>query len=99
MRPAGDVSKALLLAVQQLATAERAPILKELAAHANLPEGLVMQTLKNMKRYGRVCIARKRRVPWCTRPVAEFGLPVVGQAAANDAMGDVGFAALARAWG
>jgi len=38
-------------------------------------------------------------VPWCTRPVAEFGLPMVGQAAANDELGDVGFAALARAWG
>jgi hypothetical protein len=46
-----------------------------------------------MKRYGRVCVARKRLVPWCTRPVAEYGLPVVGQAA-NDALGDGGFAAL-----
>jgi len=51
-----------------------------------------------MKRYGRVCVARKRLVPWCTRPVAEYGLPVVGQAA-NDALGDGGFAALVRAWG
>lgn len=99
MRPAGDVSKALLQAVQELATPERAPILRELAAHTRLPECRVLQTLKNMKRYGRVCIARTRQVPWCTRPVAEFGLPVVEQAAANDAVGDVGFAALARAWG
>ena len=99
MRPAGDVSKALLQAVRELATPERAPILKELTAHTGLPESVALQTLKDMKRYGRVCIARKRRVPWCTRPVAEFGLPMVGQAAANDELGDVGFAALARAWG
>lgn len=98
MRPAGEISKALLQAVQALATPERAPILKELAAHTRLPEGVVLQTLKDMKRYRRVCIARTRRVPWCTRPVAEYGLPVVGQAA-NDALGDGGFAALVRAWG
>lgn len=99
MRPAGDVSKALLQAVRDLMTPERAPILKELAAHARVSEHVALQTLKNMKRYGRVCKVRTRLVPWCTRPVAEFGLPVVGQAAANDALGDVGFAALARAWG
>ena len=98
MRPAGEISKALLQAVQALATPEHAPILKELAAHANLPEDVALRTLKNMTRYGRVCVARKRRVPWCTRPVAEYGLPVVGQAA-NDALGDGGFAALVRAWG
>lgn len=99
MRPAGNASKALLQAVRDLATPERAPILKELVAHTGLPESLALQTLKNMKRHGRLCIARKRAVPWCTRRVAEFGLPMVGQAAANDELGDVGFAALARAWG
>ncbi|WP_174862661.1 hypothetical protein [Comamonas jiangduensis] len=99
MRPAGEVSKALLQAVQELATPERAPILKELAAHAQVAEAVALQTLKDMKRYGRVCIARKRTVPWCTRPVAEWCLPIAGKAAANDAMADGGFAALARAWG
>ena len=51
MRPAGDVSKALLQAVRELATPERAPILKELTAHTGLPESVALQTLKDMKRY------------------------------------------------
>lgn len=99
MRPAGTTSVALLKAVQDLTTPERAPILKELAAHANLAEDVVSQTLKDMKRYERVCIVRTRRVPWCTRPVAEYGLPVLGRTAANDELITGGFAALAHAWG
>uniref|UniRef100_UPI0025865922 hypothetical protein n=1 Tax=Comamonas sp. TaxID=34028 RepID=UPI0025865922 len=99
MRPAGDISKALLQAVKELTTPERAPILKELAAHAQVNEEVASRTLKNMKRDGRVCIPRTRRVPWCIRSVAEYGLPVVGQEAANDALISGGFAALAHAWG
>lgn len=99
MRPAGTTSIALLKAVKDLTTPERAPILKELAAHARLEEGVVSQALKDMKRYERVCIVRTRRVPWCTRPVAEYGLPELDRAAANDDLIAGGFAALARAWG
>lgn len=99
MRPAGEVSIALLQAVKDLSTPERAPVLKELAAHINSPEHVVKQTLKDMKRYERLSIARKRSVPWCTRPVAEWCLPSVGKDAANDDVVDSGFAILARAWG
>lgn len=98
MRPAGEVSQRLLQAVQQLATPERAPILRELAAHAQVGEAVASQTLKNLTRYGRVCIVRTRRVDWRARPVAEYALPVAagGAVAVNDA--DGGFAALAFAW-
>lgn len=99
MRPAGDISKALLKAVQDLTTPERAPILKELAAHADVEEEVASRTLKNMKRDGRVCIPRTRRVPWCIRKVAEYAPPADGLEAANDALITGGFAALAHAWG
>lgn len=98
MRPAGEVSQRLLQAVRQLATPERAPILKELAAHTQVSETVASQTLKNLTRYGRLRIVRTRRVEWRARPVAEYALPVAAAnvVAANDA--DGGFAALAFAW-
>ena len=98
MRPAGEVSQKLLHRLQQLATPGRAPILKELAAHAQVGEAVASQTLKNLTRYGRLRIVRTRRVDWRARPVAEYALPVAAAnvVAANDA--DGGFAVLAFAW-
>lgn len=98
MRPAGDVSQSLLAAVDKLATPERAPTLQELAAAAGVAVDVARQTLKDMKRYGRVCTPRTRRVPYRNRPVAEYARTMPQVDAANEF--DVsGIAALQVAWG
>lgn len=95
MRPAGEVSLALLQAVQQLATAERGPTLRELAAHAQVGLEQASQTVKNMRRYGRLLICGQRRVPGRNRPAAEYAIPVAD--AANDAV--IGLSAAMQVWG
>lgn len=84
MRPAGTVSQALLKAVQQLATPERGPTLREIAAAAELDVTVARRAIPNMKRYGRIRICGERRVQGRNRPVAEYGMPVVRAEAAND---------------
>lgn len=94
MRPAGDVSAALLQALEQLAQPQRGPTMRELAQAAQVGVVPAQQTLKNMRRYGRVSIVRHRRVAYRNRPVAEYALP--GQAGA-DAVNAQAF--LAQCWG
>ncbi|MEG0414387.1 MAG: hypothetical protein RR584_16155 [Comamonas sp.] len=84
MRPAGTISQALLKAVQQLATAERGPTLREIAAAAELDVDVARQAIPNMKRYGRIRICGERRVQGRNRPVAEYGMPLARAEAAND---------------
>jgi hypothetical protein len=97
MRPAGDVSQSLLAAIDALATPERAPTLQEVAAHAGVAVDAARQTLKDMKRYGRVCSPRTRRVAYRNRPVAEYARHMPGGVAANDSVS--GIAVLQAAWG
>lgn len=94
MRPAGDVSKALLQAVQELATPERAPTVREIAAAAQVGLAVAQRTLLNMRRHGHLDVPRTRRVPHCKKPVAEYALPCRKAVAALD-----GFTQLQRCWG
>lgn len=93
MRPAGEISKALL---QALANASGGLTLRELAAAAQVGLDAAMKTIKNMKRWGRVCVKGTRRVPGRNRPVAVYALPVT-QGAANDAV--MTLSAAMRVWG
>ena len=97
MRPPGEVSKALLQAVQELATPEQAPTVRELALAAGVGLNAAKVCVDNLRRAGHVVVPRTRRVQHCKKPVAEYALPLLGVHAANDVVG--GFAALARAWG
>jgi len=98
MRPAGDVSQSLLAAIDAMATPERAPTLQELAAKAGVAVDVARQTLKNMKRYGRVCSPRTRRVDYRNRPVAEYARHMHVAVAANDSSAS-GIELLQAAWG
>ena len=71
-RPAGEVSLALLRAASELATAERAPTMRELAHHAMVGVESANVAVKNLKRSGRLLPVRLRHVPHRTRPVAEY---------------------------
>lgn len=72
MRPAGDVSQALISAAHALVTPERAPTLRELAAHAQVGLDAATVTVKNLNRSGRMQKVRERRVAYRNRPVAEY---------------------------
>lgn len=72
MRPAGEVRLALLAACGQLATAERGPTLREMAAVACVGLEAARRTVANMQRAGQLHAPRTRRVPYRNRPVAEY---------------------------
>lgn len=72
MRPAGEIRQALLQACADLATPERAPTLREIAARAQVGLQAAEDTIKNMRRAGVVRVARERRVDYRNRPVAEY---------------------------
>lgn len=84
MRPAGDISKALLQAVKDLTTAERGATLREIAQAAELDVTVARRVIPDMKRYGRIRICGERRVQGRNRPVAEYGMPLARAEAAND---------------
>jgi hypothetical protein len=96
MRPAGEVRLALLAACKQLATAERGPTLREMAAMACVGVEAATHTIKHMSRAGQVRIARKRRVPYRNRPVAEY---VPAKQAADRQAESLELAAVLRVWG
>lgn len=72
MRPAGEVRQALLQAASDLATPQRAPTLRELAAHAQVGSDAARHTVQNLHRHGALQIVRTRRVHYRNRPVAEY---------------------------
>lgn len=72
MRPAGEIRQALLQACQALATPERAPTLREIAARAQVGLQAAEATIKNMRRAGVLRVVRQRRVDYRNRPVAEY---------------------------
>lgn len=72
MRPAGEITLALLDAARSLRTEERAPTLAELAAHAQVGYAAANNTVKNLKRRGRLRIVRTRRVAYVNKPVHEY---------------------------
>ena len=72
MRPAGEITMALLDAARALRTDERAPTMAELAAHAQVGYDAANNTVKNLKRRGRLRIVRTRRVDYVNKPVHEY---------------------------
>lgn len=103
MRPAGEVRLALLQACTQLATPERGPTLREMAAVACVGVQAAAHTVKNMSRAGQLHIARRRRVAYRNRPVAEYvPAALAGGATALPEGRDAGFVDLGsvlQAWG
>ena len=76
-RPQGSFNKeshspAILLAVAELATPDRGPTRRELAAHLSLNVREVASAVDNLKRTNHLFLARLRRVSYRTRPVAEY---------------------------
>lgn len=96
MRPACEVRTALLNACSQLATPERGPTLREMAAVACVGLTAATHTVKNMSRAGQVRIARQRRVDYRNRPVAEY-VPAALVDDQDD--GFVDLSSVLRVWG
>lgn len=96
MRPACEVRTALLNACSQLATPERGPTLREMAAVACVGLKAATHTVKNMSRAGQVRIARQRQVDYRNRPVAEY-VPAALVDDQDD--GFVDLSAVLRVWG
>lgn len=88
-RPSGEIRKALLAAVAELATPERGVLLREAAAHGCVGLDAARYTMKSLHAAGLVRIARFRRVPWRNRPVAEYELatPEPDHATASQVLG------------
>lgn len=97
MRPAGEISLALLQAVEQLAAAGRGATLREIAAQAQVGLDAARTLVPKMKRYGRLVICGERRVPGRNRPAAEYALPHQVHAA-NEA-DFVGLSQAMQLWG
>lgn len=74
MRPVGEISLALLDAVVELRTDDWAPTVRDLALHTQVGLDTATDTMKNLKRHGRVRIVRTRRVDYVNKPVAEYDL-------------------------
>lgn len=85
MRPAGEISQAILTAACELVREEcgqrRGPTLKELAAHACVGYEAAMHTVKNLTRAGKLEPVAQRQVDYRNRPVAEYAPPVAAPAA------------------
>lgn len=94
MRPVGEISLALLGAMQELRTPEQAPTLRELALHAQVGIDAAERAVTNMKRHGRVRIVRTRRVEYRNRPVAEYE----PAASVNEGAGFVDLGDVMSAW-
>lgn len=95
MRPAGEVRQALLNACTQLATPDRGPTLREMAAVACVGLQAARETVKNMSRAGQLQRVRDRKVEYRNRPVAEY----VPAAMQGEGDGFVDLAQVLRAWG
>ena len=95
MRPAGEVRQALLNACTQLATPDRGPTLREMAAVACVGMQAARRTVENMSRAGQLRRVRDRKVEYRNRPVAEY----VPAAMQGDDDGFVDLAQVLRVWG
>lgn len=96
MRPAGEVRLALFNACSQLATAERGPTLKEIAAKACVGMQAARNTVPNMVRAKQLHTPRTRQVAHRNRPVAEY---VPAALVVDDQAGFVYLASVLQVWG
>lgn len=76
MRPAGEISTAILTAATRLVREEagqrRGPTLQELAQHACVGIQAARRTVDNMRRAGKLEPVAQRKVDYRNRPVAEY---------------------------
>lgn len=74
MRPAGDISQALIRAAGHLAAVSEAggASLAEIAAKACVGRDAARQAVPNLKRHGHLTIVGQRRVDYRNRPVALY---------------------------
>ena len=93
----GSVSPAILEAARELATPDRAPTRREIAAHLMLSTREIATPIDNLRRTGRLLPVRLRHVPHRTRPVAEYAPADAVAQAAEPAAESPGWAELQRA--
>jgi len=96
MRPAGEVRQALFNACCELATVERGPTLKEIAARACVGLQAARNTLPNMVRAKQLRSPRARQVDYRNKPVAEY---VPAALVDDQGEGFVDLSAVLRVWG
>jgi len=72
MRPAGEITQALLRAAKELARSERGATLTELAQHACVAKDVARDRVKKLKTRGHLQQVGERRVGYRNRPVAEY---------------------------
>lgn len=95
-RPSGEISLALLRAVEELQGPDRCPTAREIATHAKVGFAAAKASIGNMRRAGRLHQARLRRVSYRTRPVAEYcTFEPVETAVSNKSLGSEVAAAIA----
>jgi hypothetical protein len=99
MRPAGEISTAILGAAERLVRDEggqrRGPTMQELARHACVGYQAAMNTVKNLTRAGKLEAVAERRVEYRNRPVVEYA---PAQEAADSGMPFVDLASVCTAW-
>jgi len=90
-------SPLILDAARELATPERAPTRREIAAHLMLSTREIQTPIDNLRRTGRLLPVRLRHVPHRTSPVAEYAPADAVAQAAEPAAESPGWAELQRA--
>ena len=101
-RPVGafnreSFSPLILDAARELATPERAPTRREIAAHLMLSTREIKTPIDNLRRTGRLLPVRLRTVAHRTRPVAEYAPADAVAQAAEPATESPGWVELQRA--
>lgn len=92
MRPAGEITQALLRAAKELSAQGRPATLVELAHHACVSRDAARQMVPKLKSRGHLQQVGERRVEYRNRPVAEYA-PAI-DSSNNDEEGMTGFVAL-----
>lgn len=72
MRPAGEISLALLQAAREIAQEGRGATMVELASRACVSRDVAMDRVKKLKNRGHLQQVGERRVEYRNRPVAEY---------------------------
>lgn len=72
MRPAGEITQALLQAARDLATSERGATMTELAHHARVSVEVAKDRVKKLASRGHLQQVGERRVEYRNRPVVEY---------------------------
>jgi hypothetical protein len=76
MRPAGEISQALLQAARDIAQEGRGATMWELAARACVSRDVATDRVEKLKSRGHLQQVGERRVDYRNRPVAEYAPPL-----------------------